>query len=113
MKGLVLSAALLLSVPPSATAATPTLKIETIQPFVVSGSGFDRTERVRVVLSGGNVERLVQADSSGSFIARLGRVRLLRCAGLTVVAVGGHGHRASVRIPRPACLTASRPSSAP
>jgi hypothetical protein len=111
MKGLVLlSAALLLFVSPPATAATPMLKIEAMQPFVVSGSGFDRMERVRVALSGGNVGRLVQADSNGSFVARLGSVRLLRCGALTVVAVGGHGHRASARIPRPACITAARPS---
>jgi hypothetical protein len=108
---LLVSASLILAGP--AAAAPPTLRIVELHPLVVAGKGFGASEQVRLAISGGNGERVVAADANGAFVARLGPVRMLRCAAFAVIAVGDDGSHASARRGRPVCLTSPPRAPAP
>ena len=107
MRLLAISLVVLAAAAPAGSAAVspPQLKIEGTRPVVVSGRGFDPSERITLRISGGNVPRLVRADMDGSFRIQLGSLRTLRCAAFIVTASGASGLKASAHLPRPACLT--------
>src|SRR3954453_24153927 len=62
------------------------VRIMTMSPLVVRGTGFKAHERVRVTAAPGGVRRVV-ARSNGSFRAAFAK-SIDRCVGLSVVATG-------------------------
>jgi len=95
---------LLLALP--AAAAQPrraALELAKLTPLVVHGHAFGKRERVSLTASASNAQRLlvVTARPKGSFTARF-KLRLGRCAQLTVRAVGARGSRAILQV-EPGC----------
>jgi hypothetical protein len=86
-------------------AATARLRLTTTTPLTVHGSGFQRHERVRVVVRyGATYTHRVRATRSGRFTTAFGRISVDRCSGFVVTATGRHGSRATLRRPPlPAC----------
>jgi hypothetical protein len=91
------------SVPGAAGSARLTLA--TTSPLAVHGSGFQRRERVRVVVRyGSTYTHRLRATRSGRFTTAFGRIAVDRCSGFVVTATGRHGSRATLRRPPlPAC----------
>lgn len=89
------------------------LTLVRMQPLVVAGAGFARGERVRVTATSTTGIRKTAvrvASRSGTFRAALGALRLGRCEGFTVRAVGARGTTATAkRPPLPACITQRAP----
>ena len=79
------------------------LKLGSIAPLVVQGTGFRPREAVLLTATIGNRRRFAGpiARPDGTFVARF-NVRITRCANLTVRAIGGRGTRATLRA-RPRC----------
>jgi hypothetical protein len=71
------------------------------KPLAVKGTGFQPSEKVRVVANGTHSASTV-ADSSGSFVARLPGVN--SCDSLTVVATGSKGSHAEFNLSQIVCL---------
>ena len=104
---LALSLAVLLAV---AAVAVPTgaagvsrakVRVVTLSPLVIRGTGFKAHERVRVTATPGGVRRVV-SRANGTFRAVFaGSVD--RCVGLTVRAAGARGDEAALKLPQPAC----------
>lgn len=99
-----------------AAAAQPrraTLKLASLAPLVVAGAGFGRSERVVLTASAPNAQRTLALVSrrNGSFTARF-RLRLGRCAPLTVRAVGSRGSRAILQV-EPGCRQGKRGKRGP
>jgi hypothetical protein len=85
----------LLAAAASATTQPPTLRIVHASPLTVSGTGFAPRERVRIVLGGRIVARVV-ASRRGRFVASAPEVAYDRCLGTGLSAVGTTGDRATI-----------------
>lgn len=84
------------------------IRLVRMQPLVVSGTGFQAREQVRVTVHA-KVTRSERATASpsGSFRATFADVPVGRCDRLRVIAIGKRGSRAVLkRFPLPACLPA-------
>ena len=77
------------------------VRVVTLSPLAVRGTGFKAHERVRVTASPGGTRR-VRARGDGSFRVAFS-MPADRCAGLSVSAVGARGDRASLKLPQMAC----------
>ena len=77
------------------------VRIVTVSPLVVRGTGFNAHERVRVTASPGGVRRQV-SSANGTFRATFA-APVDRCMGLSVSAVGVRGDDASLKLPAVAC----------
>jgi hypothetical protein len=91
----------------SGTAAKhPRLRLAEPAPLEVRGLGFRPQERVRVVAGAGHasVTRRARASRRGSFAVAFA-FAASHCSGLSVVAIGNAGSRATLkRPPLPACM---------
>jgi hypothetical protein len=89
---------LVLAVPAWGAKRPPTLKLVTIAPLVVQGTGFTPREPVLLTATIGNVRRFAGpiARANGSFTARF-KIRITTCTNLVVRAVGGRGSRATLK----------------
>ena len=87
--------------------AKPTLRLLDRSPVKVSGRGFVPRERIRVsVIADTTHTRRVMAGASGTFTATVLQTALPRCEGLRILATGGAGSRAVLKVlPQPACKT--------
>lgn len=104
--GVALVAVLAASAPGGASSPPePRLRLADRAPLTVHGSGFRRYESVTVTARTAVVQRLtVRAGAVGSFVAVFRRLRLDRCHGATVTAVGTTGNRAVLKLlPPPLC----------
>jgi hypothetical protein len=88
------------------TSAKASLRLVSLSPVTVRGAGFVARERVRVDLTGQvSRRRRPVASRLGSFTVRFDGVTATRCDLIRVVAVGGNGSRAGLKLlPAPACL---------
>jgi hypothetical protein len=77
------------------------VRIVTLSPLVVRGSGFKARERIRVTATPGGVRHVV-STAGGRFRATFA-APVDRCLGLSVAAVGARGDRAALKLPQPAC----------
>jgi hypothetical protein len=98
---------------PPAGAAHPRraeLKITRTSPVTVHGSGFRRSERVRLVVRSAatRIVRRVTAGPRGAFTTTFAGIKLGRCGGFSIAATGTAGSRASVmrHVALPACYPA-------
>ena len=80
-----------------------TLKLNSVAPLVVKGSGFRPREAVLLTATIGNRRRFAGpiARADGTFVGRF-NVRITSCTNLTVRAIGGRGSRATLKA-RAAC----------
>jgi hypothetical protein len=78
----------------------PLLRLTDSQPVKLSGQRFRSAERVRVTVVTGKTRssRLVRATSAGAFVATFTELSADRCSGLSAVAVGGRGSRATFKL---------------
>ena len=86
--------------------ARPALRLVTLSPVSVHGSGFGARERVRVRLRAHdtlNATRHVRATRRGGFTVSFARVLVDRCSGFSVTAVGRSGRKATLGRARPHC----------
>jgi hypothetical protein len=99
---ILLAATLALAGPAGATrsGARPLLRLTDARPVELTGQRFRAAERVRVtVVTGATVRsRLVRASRAGAFVATFAELSADRCSGLSAVAVGGRGSRASFKL---------------
>jgi hypothetical protein len=81
------------------------LKLNSVAPLVVKGSGFRPREAVLLTATIGNRRRFAGpiARADGTFVARF-NVRITRCTSLLVRAIGGRGSRATLKA-KPECET--------
>jgi hypothetical protein len=84
----------------TASNARASLRLSSMRPVTVVGSGFKSGERVRV--SGVGARRTVFASRRGGFVLRMHHAD--RCASLTIVAVGSKGSRASLNYSQLLCV---------
>jgi hypothetical protein len=101
--------ALLLALP--ALGAQPrraSLELRSTSPVVVLGRGFASREPILLTATAGSIQRIVPviARRNGSFKARF-RLRLGRCAPVTILAVGTRGSRAILQV-EPGCRRPAR-----
>lgn len=87
---------------PAAPATRPAVQLRSLQPFSVRGVHFKALERVTVRLNGRWVKR-VKADRGGRFVATFEAVRIGRCDGYRVTAVGSKGTMVVLHPPPPMC----------
>ncbi|MEP6893826.1 MAG: hypothetical protein ABI927_08615 [Gaiellaceae bacterium] len=87
------------------SAAKANLRLTDRQPLSVQGRYFLSGERVRLRVSGEvSASRIVRANAAGSFTVRFGDITVDRCNVIRVVAVGGRGSQATLKmLPAPAC----------
>jgi hypothetical protein len=76
------------------------LRLTDAQPLELSGRHFRVAERVRVTVAIGETRRsrLVRTGRSGSFVTTFSELSADRCSGLSAVAVGGLGSRATFKL---------------
>jgi hypothetical protein len=99
------AAAVALASPAAALAPAPALRLVHGQPLVLAGAHFASRERVTVTVHARQPYfRRVVSRADGSFGVSFGVVSAVRCAGLFADAVGASGDRASLRLPRQACI---------
>ena len=77
------------------------VRIVTLSPLVVRGTGFKSRERIRVTATQGGVRHVV-STARGGFRATFA-APVDRCMGLTVAAFGARGDHAALKLPQPAC----------
>jgi hypothetical protein len=86
--------------------ARPALRLVTVSPLSVHGSGFRARERVRVRLRAHGTltaTRHVRATRRGGFTVRFARVLIARCSAFSISAVGRSGRKATLGRVRPKC----------
>jgi hypothetical protein len=88
----------------------PKLFVSTAPALRVRGVGFKPRERVTVTLGAPRLVRRVRASRAGGFTLSFGAVRLNRCGGISVTAVGSLGSIASAHLQRPACMPLGMPA---
>jgi hypothetical protein len=88
-----------------------TLRLQDRSPIAVSGAGFERGERVRVtLLRETNARKIVRASRAGTFTVTFVGTTVTRCDVVRVIATGGRGSRAALKIlPPPACIPLRAP----
>lgn len=76
------------------------LRLTGAQPVELSGQRFRSTERVRVTVVTGTTRgsRLVRASRAGTFVATFTELSADRCSGLSALAVGAGGSRATFKL---------------
>jgi len=92
--------------PAAPAQARPALRLATLSPVSVHGSGFGAHERVRVRLRVHDTvtaTRSVRATRRGGFTVRFARVLIDRCSEFSVTAVGRSGRKATLARERPVC----------
>ena len=89
------------------------LELRSTDPVVVVGRGFVPREPILVTATAGTIQRIVPliARRNGTFKARF-RLRLGRCAAVTVLAVGTRGSRAILQVD-PGCRRPRGPADGP
>ena len=82
------------------SAARPTIAVLDRTPVVVRGTAFGPRERVVVTMTSGlrQVIQRTTATYRGSFVVRFDGLRLSGCGGATLVAAGGQGHVARLKL---------------
>jgi hypothetical protein len=81
------------------------LRLTLRDPVTIHGAGFQPRERVRVTLVQPSLVRVVRAGRGGGFVVAFDATATHRCDLVRVVALGGSGTRAVLKIlPSPACL---------
>ena len=86
--------------------ARPHLKVTSLAPARVAGSGFQARERVVVTVSGTatHLKRAVLTSAAGTFVARFtAGVSAPGCHQVAVVALGARGDRAAWKSPQRPC----------
>jgi len=82
----------------------PTLRALTLQPLVVRGANFRPLERVKLLLSADVPASLtLKATRGGTFVARFPAVKVGRCEGFVLQAIGLRGSRAELERLTPDC----------
>ena len=77
----------------------PTLRLVDASPIAFRGAGFEAHERVRVsVYAGARATKRVVAGAHGGFVVRFSSLEPDACAGLSALAIGSKGSRASFRL---------------
>ena len=115
MRSLVVVALAALAVFASQAAGAPgraSLRTVDLAPLTLRGDRFEPRERVRVVttVGGRRYVRVVQATSAGSFTVTYRGVAVDRCNDvLFVLALGGAGSRAALKLPQLLCPPALAP----
>ncbi len=100
------AAAVALASPAGAFRSAPVLRLAHGQPLLLAGAHFAQHERVTVTVHARQPYlRRVVAGPDGSFTVSFGVVAAAPCAGLRADAVGAAGDRASLQVPRQACIT--------
>jgi hypothetical protein len=89
------------------------LKLASVAPLVVGGTGFGAGEHVTVIAAVPGNQQIIEVDArrSGRFAARF-TLRLERCSPLTVRAIGALGSRAILQV-KPACARNKRNNTPP
>jgi hypothetical protein len=84
----------------------PALRLLDRSPLSVRGERFQPRERVRLIITGDvAAKRTLRTDPSGRFVANFEAITATRCDMIRVVAVGGSGGRAQLKLlPAPACM---------
>lgn len=87
------------------TGATPALRLASIAPVAVRGTGFKRLEVVTVTAVGDdrNWSRRVRASTTGAFLASFPAIED-RCAVIALRAAGAYGSRAVRKLAQPGCM---------
>lgn len=87
------------------TAAQAKLRLISVAPLKVKGTGFVSSERVVVRLKGTGIvtRRRVTAGRTGSWVLGFSRLDADRCDVLIVSAVGNRGSRTALKLPQPFC----------
>jgi hypothetical protein len=87
------------------SASKASLRLIDRQPLSVQGRYFFARERVRVRVTGdASASRSLRANAAGSFSARFADIAVGRCDVVRIVAVGGRGSQATLKmLPAPAC----------
>ncbi|HVN61934.1 MAG TPA: hypothetical protein VMT59_11760 [Gaiellaceae bacterium] len=99
------AAAVALASPAAAVRPAPVLRLAHGQPLVLAGAHFAGRERVTVTLHTSRPYlRRVVSRPDGSFSVSFGAVAAVPCGALFADAAGAAGDRASLRIPRQACI---------
>jgi hypothetical protein len=95
----------------TSTGDAAALRLQDRSPVTVAGSGFERGERVRVTLfRETSTKRVVRAGRPGTFVVTFTGATMSRCDRVRVLAVGGRGSRAVLKIlPAPACMPLGAP----
>lgn len=87
-----------LAAPTTAVTSRPVLRLADDEPLMFSGSGFRASEHVKVVaIAGERAARSVTAGSSGRFSVRFRGMDADACRGLTAIAIGDRGSRATYK----------------
>jgi hypothetical protein len=96
---------------PSAAAAPESLRLVQRSPLVLSGRDFVARERVRVrvTTAGDRAVRRVRASRSGAFRLTFSGLDFDRCNGLSAVATGSQGSRATLKRVPLECPPSLRP----
>jgi hypothetical protein len=99
------AAAVALASPAAAVRPAPVLRLAQARPLLIAGSHFAPRERVTVTVHARQpFLRRVITRADGSFSVSFGTAAAAPCGALMADAVGAVGDRASLRIPRQACL---------
>jgi hypothetical protein len=87
------------------------LRLQERSPITVAGAGFDRGERVRVTLiRETTMRKATSASRRGTFRVVFAGTTATRCEIVRIVAVGGAGSRATLKmLPAPACMPQRSP----
>jgi hypothetical protein len=78
----------------------PLLRLTDAQPVELSGQRFRAAERVRVTVVTATTRRsrLLRASRAGAFVTTFSELSVDRCSGLSAVAVGAGGSRATFKL---------------
>jgi hypothetical protein len=93
------------------SSAKPVLRLVDRAPLTVEGVRFRALERVVITadVSDDRYRRVTRATRAGAFTVRFASAAVDRCSGLLVLAIGGGGSRAELKLPAPACPPQLRP----
>jgi hypothetical protein len=87
-----------LAAPTTAVTSRPALRLAEPSPLMLNGTGFRASEHVRVVATAGKrATRWVTAGDRGRFAVRFRGMSAEACRGLTAVAIGDLGSRATYK----------------
>jgi hypothetical protein len=84
--------------PTTAVSTRPALRVAEPSPLMISGTGFRASEHVRVVaIAGKRATHWVTAGARGRFAVRFRGMYADTCRGLTAIAIGDLGSRATYK----------------
>jgi hypothetical protein len=83
----------------AAPASAATVRVVTMSPFTVRGSGFEPTAAVFVTVTSGRLhaERHVRTSAAGTFLVAFRAVKVSGCRGYVVRAIDSTGNAATAR----------------